>query len=386
MIYNIYIYIIIIIIYMSYYIIPKVHYSIEISPIITEKDIFPCISQTFINYYNSKKQDIELLCNKNKEYSYDTIIQNVNTHEYIFTKVPGSNFSVSKLKPKSILFYDLFEIIQNINLLDVFKCDILNSLIIGNNYEDSLECLEMMRENYNNDKFFCYYEYNTDLHNWIKNNRFNFIIYEINNNTDNINNYIIKFIETLIIITSNLIENGIFIIKIDNLFYKPVLDIIYIFSSLFEKTYIIKPNTSCISNLDKYIILKSFIVKKNDYILMNNYNTILKNFLDSYKTNTCLNIQSIINFDLPYYFLNKIDDINLIMGQQQLELFEQVINILLSKNKEDKIESLKKYNIQKCVQWCEKFKIPCNKFSDKINIFLPVKDTFIDNKIVSDFI
>jgi hypothetical protein len=371
---------------MSYYIIPKVHYSIEISPIITEKDIFPCISQTFINYYNSKKQDIELLCNKNKEYSYDTIIQNVNTHEYIFTKVPGSNFSVSKLKPKSILFYDLFEIIQNINLLDVFKCDILNSLIIGNNYEDSLECLEMMRENYNNDKFFCYYEYNTDLHNWIKNNRFNFIIYEINNNTDNINNYIIKFIETLIIITSNLIENGIVIIKIDNLFYKPVLDIIYIFSSLFEKTYIIKPNTSCISNLDKYIILKSFIVKKNDYILMNNYNTILKNFLDSYKTITCLNIQSIINFDLPYYFLNKIDDINLIMGQQQLELFEQVINILLSKNKEDKIESLKKYNIQKCVQWCEKFKIPCNKFSDKINIFLPVKDTFIDNKIVSDFI
>jgi hypothetical protein len=360
---------------MSYYIIPKVHHSINLSPSKTEDAIIPCISQTFINYYNSKKKYIELLCN-NHDYSYDNIIQYVNTHEYIFTKVPGSNFSVSKLKPKSILFYDLFEIIQNINLLDIFKTDVLNSLIIGKNYEDSLECLEMMRENYNNDKFFCYYEYNTELHNWIKNNKFNFIIYEINN-INNINNYIIKFIETVIIITSNLIENGIVIIKIENVFYKPILDIIYLFTSLFEKTYIIKPSTSCISNLDKYIILKNFIIKKNNNMLMNNYNTILKNFLNNFEVNCNLHIKNIINNDLPYYFLNKIDDINLIIGQQQLELFEQVINILLSKNKDDKIESLKKYNIQKCVQWCEKFKIPCNKFSDKINIFLPVKEDIV---------
>jgi hypothetical protein len=362
---------------MSYYIIPKVHHTINISPVLTEHEILPCISQTFITYYNSKKQYIEVLCNttsnNSKEYLYNNIIQNVNTHEYIFTKVPGSNFSVSKLKPKSILFYDLFEIIQNINLLDTFKCDILNSLIIGNNYEDSLECLEMLRENYNNDKFFCYYEYNLDLHNWIKNNMFNFMIYEINNIDNNVNDYVVKLIEALIVIISNLIENGVVVIKIENIFYKPILDIIYLFSSLFEKTYIIKPNTSCITSFDKYIILKNFNIK-NNRVLINNSNLLLKEFLKNYKLNSNLHIKNIISIDLPYYFLNKIDDINLIIGQQQLELFEQVINILLCKNKEDKIENLKKYNIQKCVQWCEKFKIPCNKFSDKINIFLPIKD------------
>ncbi len=366
---------------MSYYIIPKVHYSIEISPnaYITKKEISPCISHTFINYFYSKKKDIQLLCNNIENMTFDKIIENVNTHEYIFSKVPGSNYSVSKLKPKSILFYDLFELIQNINLLDTFKCDILNSLIIGNNYEDSLECLEMLRENYTNDKFFCYYEYNTELQNWIKNNRFNFIIYEINNikheEDKNINDYIIKMIETIIIIISNLIEGGIVIIKIENLFYKPILDIIYLFTSLFEKTYIIKPTTSCIINFDKYIILKNYIVKNNNHLLINNYNNILKDFLSNCKSDAQLQIKNIINSDLPYYFLNKIDDINLIIGQQQLELMEQIINILLCKNKEDKLENLKKYNIQKCVQWCEKFKIPCNKFSDKINIFLPVKDS-----------
>jgi hypothetical protein len=49
-----------------------------------------------------------------------------------------------------------------------------------------------------------------------------------------------------------------------------------------------------------------------------------------------------------------------------------VINILKNKNKEDKIETLKKMNIQKSVLWCEKYKIPCNKFFEKTNIFLPI--------------
>ena len=81
---------------------------------------------------------------------------------------------------------------------------------------------------------------------------------------------------------------------------------------------------------------------------------------------------SIIDKEIPYYFINKIDDMNIIIGQQQLESINQIINVLKNKNKEDKIESIKKTNIQKSVNWCEKFKIPCNKFSEKINIFLPI--------------
>ena len=61
---------------------------------------------------------------------------------------------------------------------------------------------------------------------------------------------------------------------------------------------------------------------------------------------------------MPCYFLNKIDDINIIIGQQQLEAINQIINIFKNKNKEDKIEIIKKTNIQKSVIWCEKFKIP----------------------------
>jgi hypothetical protein len=84
------------------------------------------------------------------------------------------------------------------------------------------------------------------------------------------------------------------------------------------------------------------------------------------------NITQLLNFNLPYYFKNKIDDINIIIGQQQLEALDQIITIYKNKNKDEKIETIKKSNIQKSVSWCEKYKIPCNKFTEKINIFLPI--------------
>ena len=58
------------------------------------------------------------------------------------------------------------------------------------------------------------------------------------------------------------------------------------------------------------------------------------------------------------------------LGKQQLEAFGELLAILKHKNKEEKLELLKKQNIQKCVNWCEKYNIPCNKFSLKINVFL----------------
>jgi hypothetical protein len=81
-------------------------------------------------------------------------------------------------------------------------------------------------------------------------------------------------------------------------------------------------------------------------------------------------ITSIFDLEVPYQFKNKLNEINIIIGQQQLEALNQIISILKNKNKYDTLESLKKNNIQRCVNWCEKYKIPCNKFNDKINMFL----------------
>ena len=104
-----------------------------------------------------------------------------------------------------------------------------------------------------------------------------------------------------------------------------------------------------------------------------NYLTIINNTLIehiSFQYKDTQIISSLIKNNLPYYFLNKIEDLNIIIGHQQLEYIDQFINIIKNKNKTDKLEMYKKNNIQKCIQWCEKYKIPCNKLLNKTNIFL----------------
>ena len=122
-----------------------------------------------------------------------------------------------------------------------------------------------------------------------------------------------------------------------------------------------------------------------------NFNVVNNTKLETYKSNYYKlqnfikniddkNIVSIIDYKIPRYFLNKIDEINIIIGQQQLEYMNQIINILKNKNKDEKIELIKKVNIQKSVSWCEKLKISHNKFFEKTNIFLPIiKDRVLDD-------
>ena len=43
---------------------------------------------------------------------------------------------------------------------------------------------------------------------------------------------------------------------------------------------------------------------------------------------------------------------------------------LLDNNKQDKLDTLKRTNIQKCIQWCIKYKLPYNKSIQQMNIFL----------------
>jgi hypothetical protein len=164
-------------------------------------------------------------------------------------------------------------------------------------------------------------------------------------------------------------SEGSCVIKIDSIFHKIEVDILYILSSLYDKVYILKPNTSNITTFEKYIICKNFQVNdsKINSFRYNYYKLVI--FLKKLEGK---NIISILDLNIPYYFITKINDMNIIIGQQQLESLDLIINILKNKNKEDKIEIIKRNNIQKSVNWCEKHKIPCNKFTEKINMFFPI--------------
>ena len=139
----------------------------------------------------------------------------------------------------------------------------------------------------------------------------------------------------------------------------------YLLTSLYEKVYIIKPTVSDLCSNEKFIVCKKFRFTLDNIQYYLQELTYILEFIP--RDNL---IVSLLKKSLPYYFLNKIEEANIIIGHQQLEIMEQIVNLIKNKNREEKIESLKKTNIQKCIQWCEKYKIPFNKFSEKVNIFL----------------
>ena len=145
-------------------------------------------------------------------------------------------------------------------------------------------------------------------------------------------------------------------------------------TGIYKKVYLIKPSISKITKAERYIICSEI-----DFELLGRTKLFdqlegkVKDFLLDATKEKPENIHSFLKNEVPYYFLNKIEESNAVIGQQQLESYDQIINIFKNKNKEDKIESLKRNHIQKCIQWCEKNQIPHNKFTDKINIFLNTK-------------
>lgn len=354
---------------MSYYILPKNNNIINVNPKYSNNPNDIYVSFTLLTYYNSIKNQINNMFFYIDDISNNTFeeaITIVNPCEFIFSKVPGSKFSVSKLKPKTNLFYDLFEILNNLNLFDTFKESTIKTLHMSPNYYDSIFCNEMLRENFI-DEYFFYNDVN--LCDELNNNKFDYIFYECNKS-----NYFITLIICLIILLKNQQYNGMCIIKINYIFHKQVLDILYFLTSLYDKVYIVKPTTSNITSFDKYIVCKNFKYNNlnNNYLKLNYYRLLI--FLKKLDTrnNYINNIIEILDVNIPYYFKTKIDDLNIIIGQQQLEALNQIINIFKNKNKEDKIESIKKSNIKKSITWCEQYKIPHNKFSEKINMFLPI--------------
>jgi hypothetical protein len=357
---------------MSYYLLPKTNNNIEFNFLFDDNELDIYTSHSLFFQYREIYSQISKISDINTTNTVENVSKLMNPYEYIYSKVPGSKFSVSKLKPKTCVFYDFLELLNNSGIFDLYKNNNLKILHITPHFSDTIYCNELIREN-QSDEFYFFNGIKEDLHEKLIDKKFDFIFVEIENSIfKNVNKYVSKLLEILKIILEYQNNLGSIIIKIDNVFYKPILDVIYILTSLYEKTSIVKPSTSNVITFEKYIICKNFIVDDEKQDMYTKKIFAINNFLESHICISNLNVRSIVSQEIPYYLLNKIDDMNVIIGQQQLEALNQIISVLKNKNKEEKIETIKKNNILKSVIWCEKFKIPCNKFSEKINIFLPV--------------
>jgi hypothetical protein len=371
---------------MNYYILPKNNLNTDIFLSLNFEQIKPVISYSLIYYLNDTytnllklEEQIELTNTNTNRISIEYINKIVNPFEFIHTNVPGTILSVSKVKPESSLFFDLMEIFQMCYITDFLSDKLkINIANFTPNFTSSNYLLNMLREENEDTMINEFFDYDILCEKYIKNMipiKIDLLIFEFKDEDYiDINQYIKNVLLTFYIIVKYQSNNGICIIKLDNIFYKVIIDIILLLTSIYEKVYLIKPTISKITKGERYIIcsnLNSELVNKTK--IFEQLEKKLKDYLLNNLFNSNQNIHSFLKNEIPYYFLNKIEESNAIIGQQQLESYNQIINIFKNKNKEEKIESLKRSHIQKCIQWCEKNQIPHNKFTDKINIFLNTK-------------
>ena len=159
---------------------------------------------------------------------------------------------------------------------------------------------------------------------------------------------------------------GHFILKVFDTFTKPTVDIMYVLCNLYSEVYVSKPCTSRYANSERYIVCKNFRLKTSDAILPHLADMFKQ--LEAFPQNSAMT--SVIPIEHDSYFLNKMEECNAIIGQQQMETINSTIHLILNKGNMEKMEAMKRQNVAKCISWCDKHGIPYNKVIQQNNIFL----------------
>jgi len=385
---------------MLYYYLPTHKNLIDISLFFVEdKNSETIISHTLQEYTTKYKKQLD-----NNQQEWDNMKRLTNPYEFIHSHIYGGPNAVAKLKPLSRSFFKMIELCNDFQLCKHEKT--INSFHLAEGPGGFIEALCHMRNNISDTYYgMTLIDENPNVPGWKKSKEFlrkneNVIIENGASNTGDlflIENLVYcnnKYRNKMDMITADggfdFSENfneqeaqamkllyaevvfaiimqktgGSFILKVFDITTKSSLDILYLLSCFYEEIIVCKPLTSRIANSEKYIVCKGFYTPTN-------YNIVISNIISSY--NVIMeqkNFGSIFNMTHNMIFINKIEEINAIFGQQQVENIVYTIGLMSNRNKHERIEQLKKNHLNKCIEWCIKHNIPYEGKIENDNIFL----------------
>jgi len=397
---------------MAYYTLPLVScpinsYNLKIK-FDNEHNYF--LNKTLAKYLNKIKEQID----KHSE-DWDNIKKHTNPYEYIHTCYPNSKHPISKLKPLSRAYFKFVEIA---NVFDIFSqySGPIQSFHLAEGPGGFIEAIQSMRMN-NDDIYYgmtLLDNTNANIPGWRKSEIFlekhpNVIIETGEDGTGNLYNPVnfnycmLQYGNKMDIITGDggfdfsidfnkqeqlafrLIlsqvayaigmqkYNGTFILKFFDTFMKPSMDILYILAAFYENIHIIKPQTSRYANSEKYVVCTNFKYH-NTSIISQKFHDIIS-VLNNMNLKD-LSISTIINIPVNHRFKTELENINAILGQQQMDNILTTLRFIENKERKgEKLNQLTTKNIQKCINWCIKNEIPHYKTTTTGNIFLGGADT-----------
>lgn len=349
-------------------------------------------------------------CIDNNVEEWDKYKKITNPYEFIHTPpyhFNPSHYSVANYCAISRSFYKLLEIINYFDLLSMYNDKPLRSFHLAEGPGGFIEAMLYFRRNFvNRDTYYGVtlqsnnknipkwkkllekFRYNTSIHidNGVKNNgdildADNYLEFskKYKNSIDFITgdggfdfsvDYEKQELHSLKLVFAQIMhaltyqsKGGTFVLKIFDIFYKPSLELLYMLHLFYESVTVCKPKTSRFANSEKYIVCKGFFYSNTETLIY----IFHKNLRELSSKN--LLIESIMNIDIPLWFTKDIEELNVIFGKKQLSSIQSTL-LMIQEKRDDKIEKLRKQNIEKCIQWCETNNFPYNPIFRPVNVFM----------------
>jgi hypothetical protein len=336
---------------MSYYLFPKANSGdihIQLHPSSNKLSIQrnPLSIETLTEFshsmINSVKQNIDTSMSPSLtrylDELFEIIQKNPIEYEYIQNEIHTYYKNVLANGPDNS-YYEITEIMHTMRInyyLDCYVSKNIQILNLGSNSNAILHSRKGLNRNDIN---------NCDLSIFQFSNLFQKMHIIFAENMNDSKNMIIR----LCTILAYQAKNGVLLWKIGDCFTPLTVDIIYFLSSFYHKTYFIKPIVMDSSKPEKYIVCKGFCPSVN-YMekIMSLYNVVYKITEPIYR---------ILSISIPYFFLNKLEEINYIFGQSQLEQIHTILLLVGHKYKHDKLNTYYKINTQKSKEWLNKYNI-----------------------------
>ncbi len=356
-----------------------------------ETDTIPdkAISHSVSKYLYEIKETIA-----HKEKEWDVYKKYTNPYEYIHTTIPNRRHSVSTHKAISRSYFKMVEMIRGFSLLS--KRTFLNNAPIRTFHLAEgpggfIEAVCLFRSN-PNDRYtgmtILEDEHDDNVPAWRKSEPFlranrNVHIENGADNTGNIlhiENYdycanvyggtmdfvsadggfdfsedfnhqeltIVKLIWAQIAFALVLQKRGgHFVLKIFDSFFQATVDMLYILSAFYEEVHVVKLRTSRVGNSEKYVICKRF--RFDEPSRASFLPIIRKTYLDCVSMSANSYCSRFLNIPVERSFITKLEEMNIVIGQQQIENIHYTLSLI---EKPARVDQIIAQNIQKCIQWC----------------------------------
>lgn len=362
---------------------PKLYMFID--PQESENIPQPVINESLCFYLNDIKHHINT-----HEYMWETFKRFTNTYEYIHTTIPYKKHCISRYRPISRSFFKMIELIHffelgtnSVNPMKTFHLaegpgGFIEAMVKYRVRSDDKYIGMTLLDKHNSDynipawkKTQHFLQENKNVHiesgldktgNILSLDNFVYIHELYGSSMDLITadggfDFSVDFDHQEINMTKLLYgqivyalcmqkQGGHFVLKIFDIFMQHTVDMLVLLSSMYERVYITKPNTSRSANSEKYIVCKGFIHSSSYQFFPYLY----KSFRKILQTNSSVDLRSpselvvkrqtslvaplsgitsevapkyisriFCNMPLHHFFMNRLEEYNIIIGQNQIE-------------------------------------------------------------------